>query len=239
MFWKVLLIKRLECSRELSILRHVALPPLFCRYSAAVLPLFYRLGATFLFSSIFEQTYKMAPKATAKATPWPPAAAPSSAAATAAVGRRQPAAAPSARRKSAVAPALPNDDDDDVDEMDGDDEGEEVEVEDEEDEKEDEEEDTAVDSEGSDDSDDGSEVESDDASDHEVAQPPPAKRQATAAKPPRARSFADFQLDPRLTRALVKAKLTMPTPVQAEAIPVALQVRRYTASRQFTGPASV
>jgi len=174
----------------------------------------------------------MAPKATAKATPrpwtpWPPAAAPSSSAATSAVGRRQPAAAPSARRKSAAAPALPSDDDDDddVDEMDGDEEGEEVEVEDEEDGKEDEEEDTAVDSEGSDDSDDDSEVESDDASDHEVAQPPPAKRQATAAKPPRARSFADFQLDPRLTRALVKAKLTMPTLVQAEAIPVALQVR--------------
>ena len=121
-------------------------------------------------------------------------------------------------------------DDDDVDEVDEEEEDEEDDKEDEEsdeesdEDEEDEEEDTAVDSESGD---SGSEPQSDDAWEHDdVAQPPPAKRQATAAKPPRARSFADFQLDPRLTRALVKAKLTTPTPVQAEAIPVALQVRR-------------
>jgi ATP-dependent RNA helicase DDX56/DBP9 len=35
-------------------------------------------------------------------------------------------------------------------------------------------------------------------------------------------SFQDLKLDPRLLRAITKEKFTKPTPVQAEAIPLAL-----------------
>ena len=43
---------------------------------------------------------------------------------------------------------------------------------------------------------------------------------------PRRTSFAVLGLDPRLTRALAKANIVTPTPVQARSIPVALQVPR-------------
>jgi len=45
---------------------------------------------------------------------------------------------------------------------------------------------------------------------------------AAAALPP---SFASFGLDDRLTRAVLKAKYTKPTLVQATAIPIALEGR--------------
>lgn len=38
-------------------------------------------------------------------------------------------------------------------------------------------------------------------------------------------SFADFGLDPRLLQAVAKEKFAKPTPVQSEAIPLALQGR--------------
>lgn len=37
------------------------------------------------------------------------------------------------------------------------------------------------------------------------------------------KSFADFSLDPRLLQAVAKEKYAKPTPVQSEAIPLALE----------------